>query len=146
MRDFMMKRALADVWCSPFQDAQATLALSRMTRHGGARHSLMIQQSLVTLPTPREDYHIYQIGQNSPIRFALSLELGVWYRLADICVQQDKTIDLYTSKGILLCRSEAYLMLTHNQTFVLAIRLQPTIANLNHEQVYIRLYNNALVS
>lgn len=146
MRDFMMKRALADVWCSPFQDAQATLALSRMTRHGGARHSLMIQQSLVTLPTPREDYHIYQIGQNSPIRFALSLELGVWYRLADICVQQDKTIDLYTSKGILLCRSEAYLMLTHNQTFVLAIRLQPTIANLNHEQVYIRLYTNAYFS
>lgn len=143
MRDFIMKRALADVWCSPFQDAQATLALSRMTRHGGARHSLTIQQSLVTLPTPKGDYHIYQIGQNSPIRFSLELQIGVWYRLSDICVQQDKSIDLYTGKGALLCRSEAYLMLTYNQTFVLAVLLQPTIANLNHEQLYLRLYTNA---
>jgi hypothetical protein len=146
MRDFIKKRALSDIWCSPFQDAQATLELSRMTRHGGARHSLIIQQSLVTLPTAREDYHIYQIGQNSPIRFALTLEIGQWYRLSDICVQQDKIIDLYTGKGVLLCRSESYLMLTYNQTFVLAVRLQPTIVNLNYEQLYLRLYTNAYFS
>lgn len=139
----LVQHALTNVWCTPTQDAQALLKLTRATAFGGARDYVNIYKQRVALPDRTNGYHLYHIGANDPARFKLDLTPGVWFRVSDICSRLNKIIDLYTVDGLQFSRNEAFVLYTRNKSFVLAVRLHPTTANLNAETLYLRLYTNA---
>lgn len=143
MLNTLVRHALASVWCTPFQDAQALFGLSRATAYGGARDYVSIQKQRIKLPTSTERYHVYQIGQNSPGRFELTLPGGLWFSLAEVCRKQNKVIELYTVDGVQFCRGEAYVIHTQAKTLLIAVRLQPGTADLDTQPLYFRTYSNA---
>lgn len=143
MLNTLVKHALANVWCTPFQDAQALLKLTRATAFGGARDYVNVMKQRIALPDKDNRFHLYQIGQNDPARFKLEIRAGVWFRFSDVTESLNKIVELYTADGVQFCRSECYVLYTRSQSFVVAVRMHPGTANLNAENLYLRFYSNA---
>lgn len=143
MLNTLVRHALASVWCTPFQDAQALFGLSRATAYGGARDYVSIQKQRIKLPNSTDRFHVYQIGQNNPGRFELDLPASQWFTLSEVCSKLDKVIELYTVDGEQFCRVESYVIYTQAKTFLLAVRIHAGTADLNTDKLYFRTYSNA---
>lgn len=143
MLNTLVKHALANVWCTPFQDAQALIGLSRATAYGGARDYVSIQKQRIKLPTATERYHVYQIGQNNPGQFEIDIPQSEWFSLSEVCRKLKKIVELYTVAGETFCRNEAFIIYTQAKTFIIAVRLHKYTADLNLQTLYFRTYSNA---
>jgi hypothetical protein len=143
MLKYLLKHAIANVWCSPFQDDQALLLLSRVSPIERYRDYYYDRWERVALPTLKEDYHVYQIGQNNQTRLNLSTKFNVWVNAAEICATNSMTIEFYLGTGIQLCRSRVWIMLGEDYNYTVAIQMQDTIANIDYVEVFMRVYKNA---
>lgn len=143
MLDYLVRHALENVWCSPYQDRQAILSLSRISRIGGVRNHFEYQWQRFGLPTQREDYHVYAIGQNSPARLNLQQQTGQWIPLRDLVNSNSLVGDVYTAQGLMLARSLVWVQLTDDLNYLVAIKFQTNTVDLDATPVYLRLYSNA---
>ena len=143
MLDYLTRHAVENVWCSPLQDRQAMLKPARLTTFGGAVGNVNVMWDKLPLPDCTNDYHVYQFGQNNPYRLALMNERCRWIKISDLCNSQNGIIDIYTAKGVQLPRTESYIRRNHDQNFIIAVKMQPLIADLNYEDLYFRFYKGA---
>lgn len=143
MRNFLVGQALKHIWCAPTQDRAVTLDLARVTRVGGARETFLFQLQIYKLPTSGVDYHVYTIGQNLPLELNLPEHVGSWVSLKQVQMDHNQFIDVYFVNGKRLNTSNVYIARLQNDTYIVAVQLQPKTGNLNLNKLYMRLYSNA---
>lgn len=149
--DYLIKHAQENVWCMPFQDNQAILALSRISRDGGEVGSVLALWGEQTLPTRNDAYHVYMVGQNFPLQWSLPQTKGKWVSLQTWGKRNQQIIDLYLQNGKHLPLSTAFIYRADDLNFLIAVLQVPsqwsytwnTVGGLNVEQLYLRLYRNA---
>ena len=143
MLDALMKNALRDIWCSPHQDRQVVIKLSRHSPLGGVRRHYEVQWELEKLPTEKDFYHVYGIGRNTPRRLNFDAIIGPWISFKNLCEQNDLIADFYTDTGIMIPRTMVFVKRTINKSFIVAIRMDNRFLRLDDAVIYMRLYSNA---
>lgn len=146
MSDYLIRHALQNAWCSPRQDMQVILKPKRITPNYGAHTSFTHMWGTVTLPTSKDIYHVYQIGQIHPSLLGLFPQRLVWHNLAEVMGLENLIADVYTNSGHHLPRFESWTLVTEERDLLLAVKAQPRIVNLKTEPVYLRLYSNSYFS
>lgn len=141
-QDYLVGHAVRNAWCNPRQDLQVILQPPRISFPSGARGTVDHSWSTIPLPTPQDLYHVYQIGQVNPALLGLTPGQMVWRKLSDVMNNESLYADVYTSLGLHLLRSECWLVYTEERNLLLAVK-DSTIAALNKEPLFLRLYSNA---
>ena len=144
--DYLLEHAEKHVWCTPEQDFQVIFSPAKISPRNGARNKLEILWVDVPLPTKTDWYHVYQIGEISPEQLGLSPVYNQWVSLQLHCNSQWVMLDLYVKSGLQLPRFEAYILRTRDGNVILAVKEQPTIADLGVNDIYLRFYSNAFFS
>lgn len=143
MSDFLINHAIAHVWCDPEQDFQHIFQPTRISDPRGVMGSTNLLWSSITLPTPTDRYHVYQLGQVYPASLGLVATPGAWVSLDRVCQEKYVFAQVYTADGLLFPLTESYLMQAKDKTLVLAVKEQPQIAPLKTTPLYFRFYSNA---
>lgn len=146
MFDYLINHALKNAWCSPRQDLQVILKPARISSARGTHTTANHLWDTLPLPTSKDQYHLYQIGQLHPSLLGLFPQRRVWHTLAHVMGLENLIADLYTGGGLRLPRFESWVLVTEERDVVLAVREQPRIADLKTEPVYLRLYSNSYFS
>jgi hypothetical protein len=140
--DFLQDYVTKYIWCAPFQDNQAILKLSRLSFPPGTSKHADIWWDDITLPDKTSKWTLYNIGQNTAWRTNLSQQKMKWLPLA-YWGQLNKTIfDLYFNTGKKVPTYQAYVLLTDDQDYVLAVRMDQTKYDLMNQDLYMRSYRN----
>jgi len=143
MSDYLVNHAVKNVWCSPKQDLQVIYQPQRISSPRGVRVRVNHMWDSVPLPTSTDVYHVYQIGQYNAGLVGLSPVRNVWRSLAALMNEEFLIADLYTVNGIHLSRFNSYVLVTHEQNVLVAVREQKKIVDLKDTPVFLRLYSNA---
>lgn len=140
--DFLQDYVTKNIWCAPFQDNQVILKLSRLSFPPGTSKHADIWWDDITLPDKSSKWTLYNIGQNTAWRTNLSQQKMKWLPLA-YWGQLNKTIfDLYFNTGKKVPTYQAYVLLTDDQDYVLAVRMDQTKYDLINQPLYMRAYRN----
>lgn len=143
MNDYLIKHAIRNVWCTPNQDNQIIVKPVRLTPFNGARGSLKVMWTSIRLPDDVSYFHIYQIGQISPILLNLFKRGVSWVTLAEACVAGENICDIYTTAGISLPRTQTWYMVTRENAVLLAVKKSVKMKyDFNTHGVYLRVYSN----
>ncbi|QVD49100.1 hypothetical protein LUCX_30 [Xanthomonas phage vB_XciM_LucasX] len=143
MSDYLISHALKNVWCSPRQDMQVIYRPMRITSPRGARTNVDVVWNTITLPTPNDVYHVYQIGQYPAMLMGLSPNKGVWRSLAQLMKEQELIADVYTADGLHLTRFNTFVLVMEDQNVLVAVREQKRVVDLKDTPIFLRLYSNA---
>tara|TARA_B100000929_G_scaffold100901_2_gene79668 strand:- start:8055 stop:10625 length:2571 start_codon:yes stop_codon:yes gene_type:complete len=143
MNEFLIQHAIRNVWCSPDQDHQYLFQPMRLTRDNGVRRYVDVEWDRHWLPDPDAHYHVYQIGQLSPIILNLILTRHEWYTFSSAMNTNNITLDAYTPKGLQMPRFECYFMKTETRNLIIAVKDQPRIDDLGKTPLFVRFYSNA---
>lgn len=143
MRETLVGHAIKNVWCAPRQDRQFILELAKVTPFLGSRKTVKVIWDTIELPEPESYYHVYQIGQNYPDNFGLEGLSDKWTNLATLCSQTLLLVDLYTDSGLHFPLTDSWVRVTRDANLIVAVRLQPSIADLDKNALYMRFYSNA---
>jgi len=139
----LVAHARANVWCTPRQDEQAILKLTRLTPDFGVLRRFALDWNSLDLPESGPYFHVYQIGSNLPTDLGLGNVGREWKRMDQICKDELLYADLYESDGYHLPLTGAWFCRTDNQNLLLAVRIHPKLPDLNQNSVYLRLYSSA---
>lgn len=144
MYNNLVDHAIRNVWCTPDQDSQAIIKLSKITGVGGVWNTVNVFWRSINLPEPAVRFHVYQIGQLYPALLCLADSDSIWTNLASACNKNSVVIDIYSDNGLQLPRTETWYMVTADRNIIVAVKEQPNInIDLDLNPVYIRVYNNA---
>lgn len=143
MLPFIIRHALENVWCSPEQDRQAIITLNRASRPGGQLGYIDLQWSREYLPNGTDYFAVYVIGQNSPYRLNLPTEESDWMSFSELSRTRGINIELYTDSGLMFANEFCFLRRTKNRNFVIAVKRQDVIADLDFVTPSVRFYSNA---
>lgn len=143
MSDFLTNHAVRNVWCSPKQDLQVVYQPQRISEPRGVRGVISHMWGAITMPTPTDVYHVYQIGQYAAQLVGLSPKRNVWRTLAALMNEEHLIANLYTIEGLHLSRFNSYVLVTRDQNVLIAVREQTRITDLRNKDVFLRLYSNS---
>lgn len=146
MGDYLQRHAYQNVWCTPDQDKQAIFKPQRLTRDNGTWSTVTVMWRTHRLPDETSRFHVYQIGQVHPMLLGLTAIIGQWKSVAQVCIDESVIVDLYTSTGVQIHRTQAYYMVTPEKNLVVAVKIPNRTkvpVDLNTEDLYIRLYSNS---
>lgn len=151
-KDFLLGYVQRNIWCTPEQDRQANLQLPRVTPEGGAWITFSYQWRNYQLPLTEnlERFHIYQIGQTFPeLLGLLPSTRSKWISAEEAMEANNLILDVYNGKGVMIPRQLCWYMLSGDKNILLAVmkpeefRGKLIDVDLEHEPVYMRVYNNA---
>lgn len=146
MSDYLVYRAIRDVWCSPDQDRQARIVPRKISIYGGAVTEINVMWRRYKLPLAATRFNVYQIGAEYPTALGLAdpEKQGVWVLLSDVCIANKLIVDLYNNKGIQMPRTATWYMVTHDNNLIFALQEQTKIPFYPEtEDLCIRFYSNA---
>lgn len=143
MFDYLLNHAYKNAWCSPRQDLQAILQPARISPPLGIHGATPHMWGSLALPTPKDQYHLYQIGQIHPSLLGLFPQPKTWMNLSTMMGVENLMADVYVADGRQLARFETWLLLTESRDVLVAVKDQPRIASLKTEPLFLRLYSNA---
>lgn len=143
MFDYLLNHAYKNAWCSPRQDLQAILQPARISPPLGIKGTTPHMWGSLDLPTAKDQFHLYQIGQIHPSLLGLFPQPKVWMKLSEMMGAENLMADVYVADGRQLPRIETWLLLTESRDVLLAVKDQPRIASLKTEPLYMRLYSNS---
>ncbi len=96
------------------------------------------------MPEPVSRFHIYQLGQIHPLFLNLFLREEQWVTFAEASTAGTTVVDIYTTEGIQLPRSQTWYYLTREKALVMAVKRNDRIPfNFNTDDIYLRVYDNA---
>lgn len=140
--DFLQDYVTKNIWCAPFQDNQVILKLSRMTFPTGTSKHVDVWWDDITLPDKTSKWTLYNIGQNTPWRTSLPNRQMKWIPLS-YWGEVNKTIfDLYFNNGKKVPGFQAYVLMTEDQGYILAVRMAENYYSLINNDLYLRAYRN----
>lgn len=144
MSNPIIQHALANVWCAPEQDAQAIIQPARITHSSGVFGRVTVMWSTISLPTERDFYHVYSLGDLATVLVNLPRTRGQWLNLATIAHERNVHVQLYNKRGILYPCSLAWLYIMDNTNVIVAIENRNNIDwDFTNEKLYFRVYSNA---
>jgi hypothetical protein len=146
MFDYLVNHAHNNVWCTPDQDYQFIFRPARITGNRGSVNQVKIEWQTFRLPTLKETYHVYQIGQVHPRLLGVLPDDNIWHSFAELSDVDNLVVDIYTNVGIQLPRGETFFMRTGTRNVVLAVKNNPRIVNLIENELFVRFYSNAYFS
>ena len=141
--DTLADHAMKNVWCTPDQDKQGIMKLARITADGGAVSTVNVMWRKYNLPTTKDRYHIYQLGQRNPIMFGIEMVKDEWQSFPKVALDNKVVMDLYLNNGIRYPTATAFMLYTKDQALILAVKIHDKIDTLDTEYLYLRLYKNA---
>lgn len=143
MIDFLSRHAIANVWCTPDQDYQYIFKPARISTPRGVERQLMVEWEYINLPNNVDTFHVYQIGQLSPILLNLLPRERYWYSVTQAANVQNMMVDLYLNNGKQFPRFETYILRTRGRNLLIAVKDQPRIGSLEKNPLFVRFYSNA---
>lgn len=142
MNAYLLRHAIANIWCNPGQDRQFVYRLARLSPRAGVTTSFRLHYTRLPLPT-EHTYHVYQLGRVVPRNLALPRRERRWVSLTELATDHQLHTELYVVNGIQFPRFESYVWLTPGQNLVVAVRINDRIHDLTDSDLYIRFYANA---
>ena len=140
---FIIRQAVYNVWCTPNQDNQFILLLTRLTPINGVVNRFKFLWDTISMPEKGIWYHLFQLGQVHPTIVNLINEKNKWIKLSEVCNTKSIIIDLYNYSGIKLPTTEIYYLITNSNNIVIAFKdLKINGFNFNTDDVYFRTYKN----
>lgn len=143
MNEYLLRHAIANVWCNPAQDRQYVYKLARLSYRYGVRGSWSVDLERYRLPTEKDYYHVYQIGRVVPKLLGITSKVNQWVSLADMANEKALFSDVYVTNGIQFPRFETFVLLTATRNLVFAVRINEKIHDLEDHELYVRFYSNA---
>lgn len=143
MLDYLVDHARRNVWCTPDQDLQVILQPARITPNGGVVDQVSVMWTYYPLPSTKEKYHVYQIGQIHPKLLGLLDRRKTWVLLSEVCEAENLIVDLYIKSGLQFPRVQSWMWIGPSKEILIAVKVNDKIANLDQEPLYVRLYSNA---
>lgn len=125
--NFLLQHALSNVWCAPRQDLSTIMTLARITGYGGVFNEFRIGPHLYALPTKRQRYHVFQIGQLSTKLMGIEASKIEWHNFAEVCAAENMVVDIYNQFGVQYPRFETWFKITKNNNVLIAIKDQTKI-------------------
>jgi len=146
MFEYLVNHAHNNVWCTPDQDYQFIFKPARITGSRGVLNQVKVEWQTYRLPTLKEVYHVYQIGQVHPRLLGILPDDDTWHCFSELSDVDNLVVDLYTKAGIELPRGECFFMRTRNRNIVLALKHIPRVVDQVNNPVFVRFYSNAYFS
>lgn len=143
MLKYLLDHAIRNVWCSPYQDDQALLQLTRITSVNRAKNYIDYQYRRQYLPTQNEYYHVYLIGANTQERLNLTNKINTWVDFSELAVENNLVANFYTLSGHHLSRKRCYVLRGDKGNYWIAIKMHEGVIDLDSETIYLRLYRDA---
>lgn len=143
MTDFLVSHALQNVWCTPDQDKQVIFKPAKLTRPRGDIATTNVLWDTIPLPTPKERYHVYQIGQLHAPLIGLMPDKMVWQTVSENMRRKCLYSDIYTESGLQLPRFQCWFLVNEDGNVLLAVQDQPRLVELDNTPIFVRLYSNA---
>lgn len=149
LQDYLVTHALDRLWCNPEQDNQYILRGTRVTPPGGDRITAEHMGVLITLPTTRHSYHLWNVGQVDPKLLGLDTTkpyaaIGEWLHLPDSMRALNLFANIYTVDGMEVPRFRVWYQFTATRSLVFAVQHDAKLGfDMRNEQLYFRLYSNA---
>lgn len=142
MNEHLLRYAIDTIWCNPGQDKQRVYRLARVTRPRGVLQQFSLSGELYKLPTD-DRYHVYQIGKIHPGDIGVPDVENVWYSLSALANSELLFTDVYTNDGIQFPRFETFVRLLRDNNFLVAVKVNDRIHDLDKHDLFIRFYSNA---
>lgn len=142
---YLQDHAARNVWCNPFQDAQAIIKLHKITPFNGAVDTVKILWSRHALPDRTSYFHAYQVGQVHPELLGLLPQTNhQWVKVSDVMGAQNLVIELYNTMGRQMPRSDCYYKWTIEKNLVFIVKdVTQMGVILGSEPLFLRLYDNS---
>ena len=144
MSSALVADALANVWCVPDPHNQVILQPSRITATSGVANSITVGWTNISLPNATSRFHIYQIGQISPVLLELMAATNSWQPLSQACTSSNVICDIYTATGIQIPRTRTYYIYTRDKNVLLAVEENTRLPySFDNDVVFFRAYRNS---
>lgn len=143
MRDAVIDHVLKNIWCTPDQDNQYIFKPARISRPRGVRHYQTVEWETIYLPDREHTWHLFQIGQLSPLYLNLLPDDGRWYCVESMCVNNNLLVNAYVNSGVQFPRRLVFFKKTRTRNVLVAIKDVPQLPSLEKEALYLRFYTNA---
>lgn len=139
---YLQDHALRNVWCNPFQDSLSTIKPHRITPYNGVNGTVKIMWGRHDLPDKTSFFHAYQIGQIHPeLLGLLPPTTKGWIKVSDVMGQRSLIVELFTSVGLQLPRSDCYYKWTTEKNLVFIVKDMTHLGvKLGEETLFVRLY------
>ena len=140
----LVNDALENVWCVQDPTKQVIFKPGRITPINGVFNNFDYAWDSIKLPDSTSTFHLYQIGQISPLLIDLFIANETWQLLSDACNTTFIVCDIYTLLGIQIPRTRTWYIVTENKNILIAVENNPTLNyDFNNDELFIRLYKNA---
>ena len=140
--DFLQDYVQRNIWCAPFQDNQVIVELSRLSFPSGTDKHADIWWDDITLPDQTSKWTIYNFGQNTPWRTSFPDRPMKWVPLAAWGEEAKTLFDFYFATGQRMPTYQAYVLLTPDQGYVIAVKMDQSKYDLINQKLYLRIYRN----
>lgn len=141
--DFLIDHAVKNVWCTPFQDSQAILKLSQVSKSIGAIDTVEVLWEEIVLPSFNERYSVYQVGANHFLRFNWPAVFKKWTSILDWSSRNEQIFDIYNDDGFKFPLSNAFIYRNNDNNLLIAIKHDPGKYQIKDVPVYLRCYRNS---
>lgn len=143
MIDTIVDHAIENVWCTPDQDNQHIFQPARLSPPRGLRRQTSIEWNTIFLPDQTRTWHLYQIGQLSPLYLNLIPDTIHWHCSETVCQESNLLVNAYVVDGRQYPRSHVFFKKTKNRNLLVAIPHTPRLPDLKDDTLYLRFYTNA---
>lgn len=143
MSEKLIEHARENIWCSPQQDYQHILHPVRITTVRGARSSVEVEWRRVELPDNHNRYHVYAIGQLSPVYLNLLEDQDRWYSLTEVINKHHLIVDTYINNGLQVPRFDTFILRTRTKNVLVAVVERTKTHWIRGASLYLRFYTNA---
>lgn len=145
----LVNHAIENAWANPQADRQHVLRLARLSRDVGDINYTLVMNNPVYLPTKKELYHVFQIGQNHPWtwnvgdNYVTPLPMEEWVELSDLRYKRMLVANVYLDNGIQLPATGVFVRLRYDHNILIAITDFQNMNVPRNVPVYMRVYSNA---
>lgn len=145
----LVDHAIVSAWANPQADRQHILRLSRLSRDVGDINYTNVMHAYVPLPTRKENYHVFQIGQNHPWtwnvgdNYVTPIPYEEWVALSDLRYMRMLVANIYLDTGVQLPATGVFVRLRYDHNIVIAITDFVNMQVPRNVDVYMRVYSNA---
>lgn len=144
VNSFLVNHALRHVWQAPKRDTQNLYVPARICAKEGVWNKIKVGWNTYKLPTQKERYFVYQIGNIAPDRIGLTAIKDTWVNLAAVCAAENVMVDLFSANGVQLPRFSSWYLYTSDHNLVIVVKEQKKVpVNLGVDDLYFRVYSNA---
>lgn len=149
MQEYIIDKAIDQIWCNPRQDNQHVIKPHRVSEGAGALSKVFLLDRWLTLPVTNVRTHVYQVGQISPALLGLfesvpSWTKETWYTFEEAMNKLPLYMNIYNETGVNIPRFNAHFMFTREKCLIFAIKVDSRInVDLKNDNVYFRFYTSA---